>query len=132
VRIQDRYFVGGDNLRGFATAGIGPRDTTTGDALGGNTYYVGSVALDFPLGLPQEFGLTGRVFSDFGSLFTIDLGGTNSTDTVANSPALRLSGGTGVSWKSPLGPIRLDVAYPILRQTFDKKEFFRVGFGTRF
>jgi outer membrane protein insertion porin family len=135
VLIQDRYFVGGDNLRGFATAGIGPRDTTTGDALGGNTYYVGSAALDFPLGLPQEFGVTGRVFTDFGSLFTIDLDRSTPATAninVANSPALRLSSGTGVSWKSPLGPIRLDVAYPILRQTFDKKELFRVGFGTRF
>jgi outer membrane protein insertion porin family len=132
VAIQDRFFVGGDNLRGFATAGIGPRDVTTGDALGGNTYYVGSVALDFPLGLPQEFGITGRFFSDFGSLFSIDLPSSNSTDQLANTPALRLSGGTGVSWKSPLGPIRLDLAYPILKKSFDKKEFFRVGFGTRF
>jgi outer membrane protein insertion porin family len=51
---------------------------------------------------------------------------------VEQSSKLRMSAGTGVSWKSPLGPIRLDVAYPILKQTFDKKEFFRVGFGTRF
>jgi outer membrane protein insertion porin family len=135
VRIQDRYFVGGDNLRGFATAGIGPRDAGTGDALGGNDYYVGSLGLGFPLGLPQEFGLSGRVFTDVGSLFNIDLDRTNPTlanVVVEQSSSPRLSAGTGVSWKSPLGPIRLDLAYPILRQTFDKKEFFRIGFGTRF
>jgi outer membrane protein insertion porin family len=135
VRIQDRFFVGGDNLRGFATAGIGPRDAGTGDALGGNDYYVGSLGLGFPLGLPQEFGLSGRVFTDFGSLFNIDLDRSNpalANVVVERSSKLRLSAGTGVSWKSPLGPIRLDVAYPILKQTFDKKEFFRVGFGTRF
>jgi outer membrane protein insertion porin family len=135
VQIQDRFFVGGDNLRGFATAGIGPRDASTGDALGGNDYYVGSLGLGFPLGLPQELGLSGRVFTDFGSLFNIDLDRSNPTlanVVVEQSSKLRLSAGTGVSWKSPLGPIRLDVAYPILKQTFDKKEFFRVGFGTRF
>ena len=135
VRIQDRYFVGGDNLRGFATAGIGPRDIGTGDALGGNDYYVGSAAISFPLGLPQEFGISGRAFTDVGSLFSIDLDRSNpatANAVVVNSSAPRLSSGVGVSWKSPLGPIRLDVAYPILRQTFDKKEFFRVGFGTRF
>jgi outer membrane protein insertion porin family len=135
VRIQDRFFVGGDNLRGFATAGIGPRDAGTGDALGGNDYYVGSLGLGFPLGLPQEFGLSGRVFTDFGSLFNIDLDRTNTAlanVVVEQSSKPRMSAGTGVSWKSPLGPIRLDVAYPILKQTFDKKEFFRVGFGTRF
>ncbi len=135
VRIQDRFFVGGDNLRGFATAGIGPRDTSTGDALGGNDYYVGSATLAFPLGLPQELGLSGRVFTDVGSLFNIDLGGTTTNTSFvrgSSSAEPRLSSGTGVSWKSPLGPIRLDVAYPILKQSFDKKEFFRVGFGTRF
>jgi outer membrane protein insertion porin family len=135
VRIQDRYFVGGENLRGFATAGIGPRDTSTGDALGGNDYYVGSAMLAFPLGLPQEFGIAGRVFTDVGSLFSIDLGGPSASTqfvkgTSAGTP--RVSSGVGVSWKSPLGPIRLDVAYPILKESFDKKEFFRVGFGTRF
>jgi outer membrane protein insertion porin family len=135
VRIQDRYFVGGDNLRGFATAGIGPRDAGTGDALGGNDYYVGSLGLGFPLGLPQEFGISGRVFTDVGSLFNIDLDRSNpltANVVVQQSPSPRLSAGTGVSWKSPMGPIRLDIAYPILRQTFDKKEFFRIGFGTRF
>ena len=135
VRIQDRFFVGGDNLRGFATAGIGPRDASTGDALGGNDYYVGSLGVGFPLGLPQEFGLSGRVFTDVGSLFNIDLDRSNpalANVVVEESSKPRLSAGTGVSWKSPLGPIRLDVAYPILKQTFDKKEFFRIGFGTRF
>jgi outer membrane protein insertion porin family len=135
VRIQDRFFVGGDNLRGFATAGIGPRDAGTGDALGGNDYYVGSLGVGFPLGLPQEFGLSGRVFTDVGSLFNIDLDRSNSAlanVVVEQSSAPRMSAGTGVSWKSPLGPIRLDIAYPILRRSFDKKEFFRIGFGTRF
>ena len=72
VLLQDRFFVGGDNLRGFAPAGIGPRDTVSGDALGGNKYYVGSVALGVPLGLPKELGITGRVFTDFGSLWSND------------------------------------------------------------
>ena len=56
VLIQDRFFVGGDNLRGFQSAGIGPRDSVSGDALGGQKYYLGSVTLGVPLGLPKEFG----------------------------------------------------------------------------
>ncbi len=96
---------------------------------------MGSLGLGFPLGLPQEFGLSGRVFTDVGSLFNIDLDRSNSAlanVVVEQSSAPRMSAGTGVSWKSPLGPIRLDIAYPILRRSFDKKEFFRIGFGTRF
>ena len=128
VHIEDRFFVGGDNLRGFATAGIGPRDAKTEDALGGKTYYTGTVQLGFPVGLPQELGITGRVFTDFGSLF----GAVEKGPTVENSASLRVSSGAGVSWASPLGPIRLDLGIPVVRQSFDKKELFRVSFGTRF
>jgi outer membrane protein insertion porin family len=128
VRISDRFFVGGDNLRGFATGGIGPRDLATGDALGGNVYYVGSLTLGFPLGLPQELGISGRVFSDFGSLFQIDEQGS----TIADPMTPRVSAGFGVSWRSPLGPIKLDLALPIKKEPFDKRQIFLVGFGTRF
>jgi outer membrane protein insertion porin family len=128
VRIEDRFFVGGDNLRGFQIGGIGPRDLATGDALGGNMYYTGSVSLSFPLGLPQEFGLAGRVFSDFGSLFGVDEQGAS----IADPHFLRVSTGVGVSWKSPLGPIRLDLGLPVRKEVFDKREVFRVNFGTRF
>ena len=72
VLIQDRFFVGGDNLRGFQSAGIGPRDSVSGDALGGQKYYLGSVTLGVPLGLPKEFGVSGRVFTDFGTLYHIE------------------------------------------------------------
>jgi outer membrane protein insertion porin family len=126
VRIEDRFFVGGDNLRGFATSGIGPRDRQTGDALGGRTYYTGTVQLGFPVGLPQELGITGRVFTDFGSLFSpVEPG-------IADTRSLRVASGAGVSWASPLGPIRLDLGIPLVRQSFDKKELFRISFGTRF
>jgi outer membrane protein insertion porin family len=133
VRIEDRFFVGGDNLRGFANGGIGPRDSITRDALGGNIYYVGSVALGFPLGLPQELGLSGRVFSDFGSLWKIDQPTTTATTaTVLDVKSIRISAGAGVSWQSPLGPIRIDIGVPVKRESFDKTEVFRVSFGTRF
>jgi outer membrane protein insertion porin family len=143
VLLQDRFFVGGDNLRGFQDAGIGPRDSIDNDALGGQKYWVGSVTLGVPLGLPKELGLTGRVFSDFGTLYylqptTLNLtpaqlattGGV--TPQVLQSPAIRLSAGVGVSWRSPVGPIRLDIGYPIRKEPFDQTQFFRISFGTKF
>ncbi|HEV2551513.1 MAG TPA: outer membrane protein assembly factor BamA [Stellaceae bacterium] len=128
VRIEDRFFIGGDNLRGFQVGGVGPHDNVTSDSLGGNIYYTGSVSLSFPLGLPQEFGLGGRVFSDFGSLFGLDQTGP----TIFDSHLLRVSAGVGVSWKSPLGPIRLDVAEPVRKAQFDRRQLIFVNFGTRF
>jgi outer membrane protein insertion porin family len=143
VLLQDRFFVGGDNLRGFQSAGIGPRDSITDDALGGQKYYVGSVTLGVPLGLPRELGLSGRIFTDFGSLWQLtpttlvltptELATTGGvTPEVLQSSILRVSAGVGVSWRSPVGPIRLDVAYPLRKASFDQTQFFRVSFGTRF
>jgi outer membrane protein insertion porin family len=135
VRIEDRFFIGGENVRGFATSGMGPRDATTGDALGGNDYYAASLQLGFPLGLPQELGLTGRVFTDVGSAFGIDqqtVTFNGATSTVESSAAPRMSVGTGLTWKSPFGPIRVDLGVPVIKKQFDKSEFFRFGFGTRF
>jgi outer membrane protein insertion porin family len=143
VLLQDRFFVGGDNLRGFQSAGIGPRDTISGDALGGQKYYLGSVTLGVPLGLPKELGVSGRVFTDFGTLYQLEptqivltpaqLAQTGGLQPqVEQSPAIRASVGVGVSWKSPVGPIRLDLAYPVRKESFDKTQFFRVSFGTKF
>ncbi|MBI1205877.1 MAG: outer membrane protein assembly factor BamA [Azospirillum sp.] len=128
VNIADRYFIGGDTLRGFRTAGIGPRDVATGDALGGKNFQRASVELSFPVGLPEEFGLSGHLFSDAGTLTGLDRTGP----TVQDTGSLRLASGVGVGWKSPFGPIRVDLAIPILKEEFDKKEEFRFSFGTRF
>jgi outer membrane protein insertion porin family len=86
------------------------------------------VALQVPLGLPQELGVAGRVFTDFGTLFNIDQSGPGIVD----KRSLRASVGTGVSWRSPFGPIRVDFAVPVVKEDFDETELFRVSFGTRF
>jgi len=128
VRIDDRFFVGGDNFRGFSVGGIGPRDTSTGDALGGNIYYVGVAELSFPLGLPEEYGILGRVFSEVGSLAAVDDEGSEIFDV--GSP--RSSAGFGFAWRSPFGPVQVDLAYPIVAEDVDQTEVFRFSFGTRF
>jgi outer membrane protein insertion porin family len=143
VLLQDRFFVGGDNLHGFAPAGIGPRDQVSGDALGGNKYYLGSVVLGVPLGLPKELGLSGRIFTDFGTLWGNDqknipltpaqLAATGGVaPVILDTAAIRAAAGAGVSWKSPVGPVRLDLAYPLKKERFDKTQFFHISFGTRF
>lgn len=128
IRINDRFFIGGQTLRGFRNAGIGPRDTGTRDALGGNSYYTASTELQFPLGLPEELGFTGAVFFDAGSLWGTDDKGAG----IADEKDLRTAAGVGVGWASPFGPIRLDFAYPISKGKSDRTENFRFSFGTRF
>jgi outer membrane protein insertion porin family len=128
VRIEDRYFIGGDNLRGFATGGIGPRDIPSSDSLGANAYWLGSFQLEMPLGLPKEFGLSGHAFTDFGTAWKVD----DKGPTIADKSSIRVSVGYGFSWDSPVGPVRIDFAVPVVKETFDRKEFFRIGFGSQF
>lgn len=139
IRINDRFFLGGDNLRGFRIGGAGPRDICSGDVLGGNTYYSGTTELQFPLGLPEELGVSGRAFTDFGSSFGVDLNpnvkpisGCKGASDVRDVNTLRASIGFGVSWKSPFGPIRVDLARPFLKDRADRTELFRFSFGTKF
>ena len=128
VEIFRRFFVGGDDFRGFATSGIGPRDVTTNDALGGNVFYVGTGELEFPLGLPSEFGVKGRVFSEIGSLAFID----QNAPGIFSKGTPRVSAGVGFSWRSPFGPVRVDFAKALVKESVDDTEFFRFSFGTRF
>lgn len=128
VRINERFYIGGATMRGFDDAGIGPRDSATGDALGGNQFYRGTVELAFPSGLPEDLGVRGHVFSDFGVLSDLDQSGAGIQD----SDGLRVSVGGGATWRSPLGPVRVDLAVPVVDEEFDEKEVFRFSFGTRF
>jgi outer membrane protein insertion porin family len=134
VRITDRFFLGGGNLRGFQSSGVGPRDLATGDALGGKQVYYGSLQFRFPIGLPDEFGITGKLFSDAGSLTDIDESPDQDPEfaLVVDEPSLRASWGFGIAWKSPVGPLSMDFAWPLIQEDFDKTEVFRLNFGTRF
>lgn len=128
VGLYDRFYVGGDDLRGFATSGVGPRDKSTKDALGGEWMYGGGVELNFPLGLPDELGVSGKMFSDFGSAGKVS---PNSSD-INDTGSMRVSVGTGITWISPFGPIAFDFGVPVVKEEFDEDETVRVNFGTRF
>ena len=130
LRLNNRFFIGGDTLRGFRVGGIGPRDANTTDSLGGKYYYTGTAELSFPLGLPKEIGILGKAFVDVGSLWgTAD---DPNQVTILDSQLMRVASGFGIQWISPFGPIRVDYAIPIQKEYFDKTENFRFSFGTRF
>lgn len=128
IRIEDRFFLGGDSFRGFQPYGMGPHDGLTGDSLGGNLYYTITPDLTFPLGLPDDLGFLGSIFVDAGSLWHVQESGPG----VVAPSALRMSAGVGVSWASPFGPIRVDLAPAIMKQKYDSTQIFQFNFGTRF
>ncbi len=133
VKINDRFFLGSDTLRGFSYAGVGPRDLTNGadDALGGNRFYRGSLELTTPLPTPTELGFKGHIFSDAGSLGKCEETPL-ATEDFRDNDSIRISVGAGLSWASPFGPLRLDFAVPVKKESYDKTELIHFSFGTKF
>ena len=93
--------------------------------------YSGSAEFTFPSGLPKEIGIRGSVFSDFGALWN---SGENPAvgGPILDSNQIRVTAGIGALWRSPFGPVKVSLAEPIRRQTFDRTELFRFSFGSRF
>jgi outer membrane protein insertion porin family len=138
VPIEDRFYEGGDSFVGFQLAGIGPRDVRFGDALGGKFFTVGEILESFPNYLPEQYGIKTALISDVGTLGLLDKAdqfnpATNTPlTTVRDDLNLRAAVGIDVRWKSPLGPLRFDLAYPILKDSYDVTEVFRFSTNTRF
>ena len=131
VRINDRYFKGGDTFRGFEIAGIGPRDTAFSEALGGNLFAIGSFELAMPNLLPEQYGIKTALFTEFGTLGKLDRSAKTST-TIEDDLGLRASAGISVFWNAPVGPIRLDFSKILRREPYDLTEGFRFSTSTQF
>nr|WP_226341127.1 outer membrane protein assembly factor BamA [Gemmobacter serpentinus] len=130
-RITDRFF-GGSKIRGFEPAGIGPRDLASDDALGGNMFAVARFEADFPIGLPEEYGIKGGVFADFGSVWSLnDVAGWNGV-TVDDGFHLRSAVGFSVFWDTPIGPLRFNFSKALAKQDYDKEQNFDLTISTKF
>lgn len=132
TRVTERYF-GNGKLRGFEGNGIGPRDLVTGDALGGNFYAVARFEADFPIGLPEEYGLSGGAFLDVGSVWglkgdVVDALGA-PIDTGFNP---RAAVGVSVLWDAPIGPLRFNFSRALKKEDYDKEQNFDLTISTRF
>ena len=121
VKINNRFFLNGDQIRGFKNSGTGPRDNSTGDALGGEQYAVIRNEVNFPVGLPEELGINAIAFADAGLLSKNSEMGSN----IADDYNIRASTGLGVSWLSPFGPVKVYLSKPFIKENYDKQEIFR-------
>ncbi len=130
LNVFDQFQIGGKDLRGFATNGIGAR--ADGDPLGGTTYMTVSAEANFPLPLfPQDLNIRGAVFADAGTLYgnKVDTGGSTVEGT---DMSWRASVGAGILWLSPFGPLRFDYAVPVAKEDFDEVQNFRFSMANQF
>ncbi|MDQ5921096.1 MAG: outer membrane protein insertion porin family [Pseudomonadota bacterium] len=127
VPFYQNYFLGGINsIRGYYIGTIGPKDTD-GSTLGGTNEVVWTNDILFPMpGIKEAHVVRLSVFYDMGSLW-----GGNSFDLTPEQ-SFRASYGLGLTWISPLGPIKLTYAIPMFNQPNDNLQPFQFMLGTSF
>ncbi len=141
--LNERFFEGGQTFRGFKIAGVGPRqirqngqDVSTYGAIGGNVYIIGSAELRIPQFLPADYGINMSLFSDFGTLGHIDAGVqscpdiNSSPNCIKDNMAFRASVGIAIGWKSPFGPVQIDLGMPVIKESYDKSQAILFSAGT--
>jgi outer membrane protein insertion porin family len=118
VPISERFFGGGSTShRGFPDNQAGPRDADTGFPLGGNALLFHTTELRFPL---IGDNISGVLFHDMGNIYT-DLSSISfrvHQNGLTDFNYMVHAAGFGIRYKTPLGPIRLDLAYSINPPTF--------------
>ena len=124
-RVTDRFF-GVGKIRGFERNGIGPREGD--DALGGNMFAALRFEADFPIGLPEEYGISGGAFYDIGSVWGLD----NAGSAQGVDAARRASAGLSVFWDTPIGPLRMNFSRPLEQESYDISRNFELTISTKF
>jgi outer membrane protein insertion porin family len=107
--VAERYYLGGPNtLRGFGFRRVSPRVPVPDGGfvlIGGVQQLLFQVDYIFPI--LSQVGLKGVLFFDIGNVFN------DGQDLTLNPSDLRKDWGLGFRWNSPLGPLRLEVGFPI-------------------
>ena len=141
LRMLDHFQMGPNLVRGFAPAGIGPRDLTpdtTNDALGGTMYWGASVEAQTPLYfLPKEIGIKVAAFADAGSLWNYqrtDLLGRDRRNNCRSPIAMRFARRS--AWASSgiphSGRCVSILPTPVTKESYDRTQIFRFSGGTKF
>ena len=125
---KNLYGGGLGSVRGFQQGSLGPVDTT-GASLGGSRKVTVNAELLTPFpGAGNDRTLRLYGFVDAGSVYGPD-GGLAVNE---NASALRASAGIGISWISPVGPLRLAFARPVKQFDGDKIQAVQFQIGTSF
>ena len=132
-RVLDRQVLLDDAIRGFTPGGVGPRQHSAGaynDALYGNMYYVASLEAEFPLGLPEEYGIFGGAFYDISNIW--DIGGTTGSDIFYGGGSARHVVGLSLFWDTPIGPLRFNFSKALQKEDLDDEQVFNLTVRTEF
>lgn len=127
--IFKNFYAGGiGSVRGYegSSLGVGTNlDTVTGESLGGSTRLIANVELQFPFpGSGNDRTLRWFTFFDAGNVF--------AEGQKIRATDLRTSLGIGLSWISPIGPLKISYGRPMNATSADRKQNFQFQLGTGF
>ncbi len=133
--IKNMYAGGLGSVRGYEGASLGPRDTRTGDYLGGSRRMIANVQLYLPFpGASRDRTLRWFVFADAGQVSTTgsDVCATGIRSAVEDPCGWRYSAGVGLSWESPMGPLEISWGKALNEKRGDELQAFQFQIGTSF
>ena len=132
-RSTDRFFLNGSKMRGFESMGLGPRDqnVTNSDALGGNMFAVARFEANFPVGLPEEYGISAGVFYDIGTVWGLD-NTAGHGGAVDDDLHWRSAIGVSLFWTTAIGPLRFNFSKALQKESYDKDRSFELTIQTKF
>lgn len=114
------------------------------NTLRGNYFAVAKLEAEFPLGIPEEYGIRGGAFLDVGSVWGLDntavrlTGGDAKEGAPIPAPAvdddfkLRAAAGVSVLWNTPIGPLRFNFSRDVVKEDYDIPRSFDLTISTRF
>lgn len=130
-----------------------------GRSIGARAYAIGSLEARIPLPTPPEQGIRASLFTDFGAVGIVDeddklinndidnwtyTNGTSrfcvadfNNDNICDEPvqddfSLRVTAGVSINWRSPFGPVQIDIAEALVREDYDEEQVFRFSAGGAF
>jgi outer membrane protein insertion porin family len=133
-RAVDRFLLNTNIIRGFEPGGIGPRDLSESDEdpLGGNIYIAARFEAEFPLGLPEEYGITGGLFYDVANLYDLSDVNLSGGNVVGEGGSFRHVIGFAILWDTPVGPLRFNFTEALRKEDFDRDQTFEITINTTF
>ncbi len=133
-RAVDRFLNNTNIIRGFEPGGIGPRDLSLSDEdpLGGNFYVAARFEAEFPIGLPEEYGIQGGLFYDVGNFWDLSDVNTAGGTIVGEGGSFRHVIGFAILWDTPVGPLRFNFTEALQKEDFDRDQSFELTLSTTF
>lgn len=149
LRINNRFFRGGNNFRGFNVAGLGPRtalfqldengnetgEIFRGQSLGGQAFYQGTLEVTLPQVVPEQYGIRAALFAEAGGLGEIEDAFTVQTQTLDVISALNAGSALGIN-TTPIALLPADTQFELrtesgldLRATAGLSVFWDSPFG---